>query len=104
MTAAMDRQLKDLYPELLTAHEVADLLETTRTTVTNMRKRGQLGGLLTPNGNVFFLKHEVEALKARRKIEPPKIGRPRKDRTIKRIHRHPISVHNLLPVAMEANG
>jgi len=93
MTTALDRQLKDLYPELLTAHEVALLLDTTRTTVNNLRKRGDLGGIITPNGNVFFLKHEVEALKLRRKLKPPKIGRPKKTPAVATMNRKPLSVH-----------
>jgi len=102
MTASLDRQLKDLYPELLTAQEVADFLETTRTTVNNMRKRGQLGGLISSNGNVFFLKDEVDALKLKRNLQPPKIGRPRKK--VKRNRRPAISIQSTLPILKEAHG
>ena len=94
MTAALDRQLKDLYPELLTAQEVADMLETTRTTVNNMRKRKELGGILSPNGVVFFLKDEVEALKIQRKLQPPKIGRPRKDSNVSTLPRTTMGVQS----------
>ena len=104
MTAALDRQLKDLYPELLTAQEVADLLETTRTTVNNMRKRRQLGGIITPNGNVFFLKEEVEALRIKRQLQPPKTGRPRKESNVSTLPRTTMGVQSTGTMVSGGNG
>ncbi len=62
--------------ELLTAAEVAELLDVTPRSVERMAKQGRLAGFRTPSGQLRFRKSVVlagmERLKRRRRGKRPK--------------------------------